>query len=137
MAAALVQEGQVVQKAERTTLNPEQDVNKAEFYRNLSAVHARAYATTAVADMLQFIIGDDPNREDLADNMDFLNQKADDEIHGAGAKDEGSDALNMMFASITTLAFSKVMSDIIAMADETKENIGEAALVELDGSEQK
>ena len=72
----------------------------------------------------------------FADNMAYLNQ-VDDAVTGEGSRQEGLSALNMVLSAITGLGFSQTFSDIIAMSEEMKQNVGEAALMELNGEEQK
>ena len=137
-ASALLQEGAKAQLAVETKLNPEGKAELNTFYHNLNGLHARAYTVSILNDILQYGIGDNPNMNDtFADNLEFLRSNTDDEIHGTGAKDEAFDAINIVLSSLTNLAFAPVMNEVLIMADEVKANIGEAALVELDGQEQK
>ena len=136
VAAALLQEGAKAEVAEDTKLNPTQDPKLTEYYDHLKFTHARAYAVTAISDLLKFAIGENPNLVSFADNMAYLNE-VNDEVTGAGSREEGLQALNLVLTSITTLGFSHTFSDIIAMSEEMKQNVGEAALMELSGEEQK
>lgn len=136
VASALLQEGQKAERAEKEKLNPEGDKAKAEYYANLKSIHARAYSVTALNDLLQIIIGDNPNLVSFSDEMAYV-QQIDEAVTGPGSKEEATDALNIMFSAITNLGFSKVFQDIIVMSDEIKQNVGETALMELDNAEQK
>lgn len=136
VASALLQEGAKAEIAEDTKLNPTQDPKLAEYYDNLKFTHARAYAVTAISDLLKFAVGENPNMVSFSDNMAYLNQ-VDDEVTGEGSRDEGLQALNLVLSSITTLGFSQTFSDIIAMSEEMKQNVGEAALMELNDQEQQ
>lgn len=136
VASALLQEGAKAEQAEDTKLNPTQDPKLTEYYDHLKFTHARAYTVTAISDLLKFTIGENPNLVSFADNMAYLNE-VNDEVTGAGSRDEGLQALNLVLTSITTLGFSQTFTDIIAMSEEMKQNVGEAALMELTDEEQK
>ena len=136
VAAALLQEGAKAEDAEANQLNPANDPKLTEYYSNLKYTHARAYAVTALNDLLKFTVGENPNMVSFADNMAYLNQ-VDDAVTGEGSRQEGLSALNMVLSAITGLGFSQTFSDIIAMSEEMKQNVGEAALMELNGEEQK
>ena len=136
VASALLQEGVKAEKAEKETLNPANEPNLAEYYKNLKSLHARAYATTAINDLLKITIGENPNTVSLFDEMQYV-KEIDDAVTGEGSKAEAQDALNLVFTAITNLGFSQVFQDIIVMSDEVKQNVGETALMELDDAEQK
>lgn len=136
VASALLQEGAKAEQAEETKLNPTQDPKLTEYYDHLKFTHARAYTVTAISDLLKFTIGENPNLVSFADNMAYLNE-VNDEVTGAGSRDEGLQALNLVLTSITTLGFSQTFTDIIAMSEEMKQNVGEAAFMELTDEEQK
>ena len=136
VAAALLQEGAKAEEAEANQLNPTNDPKLTEYYSNLKYTHARAYAVTALNDLLKFTVGENPNMVSFADNMAYLNQ-VDDTVTGEGSRQEGLSALNMVLSAITGFGFSQTFSDIIAMSEEMKQNVGEAALMELNGEEQK
>lgn len=136
VASALLQEGVKAEKAEKEKLNPTNEPNLAEYYKNLKSLHARAYATTAINDLLKITIGENPNTVSLFDEMQYV-KDINDEVTGEGSKAEAQDALNLVFTAITNLGFSQVFQDIIVMSDEVKQNVGETALMELDDAEQK
>lgn len=135
-AAALLQEGKKEDIALANVVNKEHTEISNEFYQNIQDVHVRAYATTMIADIAQYTIGDNDNIKGLVDTLQYLN-KVTDEVHGEGARKEATDSTNLMFAAVSNLAFSGVFTDVQVMADEIKNNIGEAAMVELSGVEQQ
>lgn len=137
-ASALLQEGDKAHSAEVETLNPEADPQKTEYYAHLNGLQARAYCTTVVSDILNIVLGDQPNsRVSLATDLDYAREKANDEIHGEGARAEIMATTNVLTAAIANLAFSKTFNDVVIMADEIKANVGEAAMVELSGEAQE
>lgn len=136
VGAALLQEGVKAEKAEATTLNPEGNADLAKFYDNLKSIHSRAYAVTAINDLLKIIIGENPNQVSFSDEMQFANE-IDEAVTGEGSKAEMHEALNLVLSAITGLGFSQVFQDIIVMSDEMKQNVGEAAMLELSDAEQK
>ena len=137
-AAALLQEGAKSQGAVESKLNPEGKPELNQFYHNLNGILSRAYTVGIANDILKYAIGDNPNMKDtFADQLEFLRANVDETVHGEGAKAEAFDTINIALSAITNLAFSPVINDVLVMADEVKANVGEAALVELNGEEQK
>lgn len=136
VASALLQEGTKAKQVEKDTLNLQGNPELAKYYATLKSVHARAYAVTAINDLLKIVIGENPNTVSFADEMAAIHN-IDEEVTGEGSKAEALDGLNLMLTAITNLGFSQVFQDVIVMSDQMKENIGEAALVELTDAEQK
>lgn len=136
VASALLQEGDKAERAEATKLNPTNDPTLEKYYDVLKSIHSRAYAITAISDLLKIVAGENPNAASLADDMEYI-RNIDDEVTGEGSRAEAQDALNMFLAGTVNLGFSQTFKDIIVMSDEVKENVGEAAMMELSGEEQK
>lgn len=134
-ASAIMAEQDKEDKLIATKLNPEQDPTKAEFYKNLTDLSSRAYTLTALSDVLQYTVGDNANLYDLSDTLAYASAVTD-EVHGEGARAEFTANKNVLFGAIATLALSQVSKDMRVMADEIIANIGEAATVELSGTEQ-
>lgn len=107
-----------------------------EFYGTISNLQARAFSITAVGDYLTYLISNTKVSTSLESEMKFL-QGVTDEKFGEGAKDEANNTFNLLTSSIANTVYSTGFNDLIIMGDEVKDNLTSAALVEVDGQEQK
>lgn len=135
-ASAIVGENSKEVDLVNTKFNAENDPQKAEYYNQLQDLTARSYSVTAISDILQYVVGDNPNLYCLSDSLEFAS-KVTDEKYGDEAELEFHHNKNLLLAAISTLAMSKPFKDIQLMADEIVSAVGEAAAVELSDAEQK
>lgn len=137
VASALLQDGERALRGEKK-LNEEGDANRAAYYRSQSAIIARANALMGVGDVLTNLIRDDEVvSSGFEEDFAALRQFKEDPTLSDDDKTEVENTINLLFSAIANFAYTPAMQDIMVMADEIKENIGQAALTELSDAEQK
>lgn len=137
VASALLQDGERALRGEKK-LNEEGDAIRAAYYRSQSAIIARANAMMGLGDILTNLIRDDEVvSSGFEEDFTALRQFKQDPSLSEDDLTEIENTINLLFASVANFAFSPAMQDVLVMAEEIKENLGQAALTELSDAEQK
>lgn len=137
VASALLQDGERALRGEKK-LNEDGDANRAAYYRAQSAIIARANAMMGLGDIVTNLIRDDEVvSSGFEEDFSTLRKFKEDPTLSEDDLTEVENTINLLFASVANFAFAPAMQDINIMADEIKENLGQAALTELSDAEQK
>lgn len=148
VAAALLQDGEAGRR-NLAKIQENATPERKQFNEMLFGMISRANAITAMVDLLDNLVRDDDVLSSgFADLMEGYTKFRNDHLSEVGRTKEGaqfneddaaeaSNTLAMLFSSITNFAFSNGTSTIMEMADEYKNQIGEAVQVELNNGEQK